>query len=244
MDPQLQETLLKDPRVQASLQNAGEQALKDPSVQQAILDAAKERGPEIAAAVRDQVSAWAQDPALQAKAKQYAGQAAAMASQAVAGGAQMFADQISQGPAGLRVLAFAAGATSFAVCVLEILGIESVLTGPSKFIIAGFQALFAITTMLFEMPADWVAAVPGVTHYQDMIMDEARFMTRAGGRGLFYVFQAALWFAFVTLLAVVHLAAAVSMLTVGVLHILMAYGVMPQSIAQKVRYDPVAQVEP
>lgn len=57
--------------------------------------------------------------------------------------------------------------------------------------------------MLFEMPADWVAMVPGVTHYQeplgwsprssmpafcayvalqDLIMDEARFMTRAGGK--------------------------------------------------------------
>ena len=34
-------------------------------------------------------------------------------------------------------------------------------------VISGFQGIFAVTTMLFEMPAHWVAMVPGVTHYQD-----------------------------------------------------------------------------
>ena len=33
-------------------------------------------------------------------------------------------------------------------------------------VISGFQGIFAVTTMLFEMPAHWVAMVPGVTHYQ------------------------------------------------------------------------------
>ena len=36
-------------------------------------------------------------------------------------------------------------------------------------VISGFQGIFAVTTMLFEMPADWVAMVPGVTHYQECI---------------------------------------------------------------------------
>ncbi|CAE7759125.1 mas [Symbiodinium sp. KB8] len=75
--------------------------------------------------------------------------------------------------------------------------------------------------MLFEMPADWVAMVPGVTHYQDLIIDEAKFMTRAGGRGLFYIFQGAIWACFASLVKLVHLVAAVAMLLVGTLHVLM-----------------------
>eukprot|EP00913_Durusdinium_trenchii_P035484 g33207.t1 len=255
--------LFRHPQVQASLRNAGEKALNDPQVQSALVQAAQEHGPELAALVRDQVSTWATDPEVQKRAKHYASEAAKAAGQVISRAGQMFADQIAQGPAGLRVLAFCAGGTSLACCVLEMLHVESVLMGPSRYILSGFQGIFAVRTMLFEMPADWVAMVPGVTHYQeplgwsprssmpafcayvalqDLIMDEARFMTRAGGRGLFYIFQGAIWACFASLLSVVHLAAAAAMLLVGTLHVLMQFGIMPQNVAQKIRektgYDP------
>ncbi|CAE7423884.1 mas [Symbiodinium sp. CCMP2456] len=217
----LQEELLKHPKVQASLRVAGEKALNDPGVQSALLTAAKESGDEVLAIVRNQVTSWAQDPQAQARAKEIARQAAAGAGQALGQAGQMLADQIAQGPAGLRFLAFAAAGTSLAVCVLEFLSVESVFTGPARWVISGFQGIFAVTTMLFEMPADWVAMVPGVTHYQDLIIDEAKFMTRAGGRGLFYIFQGAIWACFASLVKLVHLVAAVAMLLVGTLHVLM-----------------------
>eukprot|EP00439_Symbiodinium_sp_Y106_P009843 s3201_g1.t1 len=179
--------LLKHPKVQASLRVAGEKALNDPGVQSALLTAAKESGDEVLAIVRNQVTSWAQDPQAQARAKEIARQAAAGAGQALGQAGQMLAetglancepvnllpesyphDQIAQGPAGLRFLAFAAAGTSLAVCVLEFLSVESVFTGPARWVISGFQGIFAVTTMLFEMPADWVAMVPGVTHYQDV----------------------------------------------------------------------------
>ncbi|CAK9043322.1 unnamed protein product [Durusdinium trenchii] len=243
----IQDELFRHPQVQASLRNAGEKALNDPQVQSALVQAAQEHGPELAALVRDQVSTWATDPEVQKRAKHYASEAAKAAGQVISRAGQMFADQIAQGPAGLRVLAFCAGGTSLACCVLEMLHVESVLMGPSRYILSGFQGIFAVRTMLFEMPADWVAMVPGVTHYQDLIMDEARFMTRAGGRGLFYIFQGAIWACFASLLSVVHLAAAAAMLLVGTLHVLMQFGIMPQNVAQKIRektgYDPVPQHE-
>lgn len=244
----LQEELLKHPKVQASLRVAGEKALNDPGVQSALLTAAKESGDEVLAIVRNQVTSWAQDPQAQARAKEIARQAAAGAGQALGQAGQMLADQIAQGPAGLRFLAFAAAGTSLAVCVLEFLSVESVFTGPARWVISGFQGIFAVTTMLFEMPADWVAMVPGVTHYQDLIIDEAKFMTRAGGRGLFYIFQGAIWACFASLVKLVHLVAAVAMLLVGTLHVLMQFGIMPQNIAEKIRektayggYSPVPQ---
>ncbi|CAE7811721.1 mas [Symbiodinium sp. CCMP2592] len=160
--------LLKHPKVQASLRVAGEKALNDPGVQSALLTAAKESGDEVLAIVRNQVTSWAQDPQAQARAKEIARQAAVGAGQALGQAGQMLADQIAQGPAGLRFLAFAAAGTSLAVCVLEFLSVESVFTGPARWVISGFQGIFAVTTMLFEMPADWVAMVPGVTHYQDV----------------------------------------------------------------------------
>lgn len=241
----LQDELFSHPQVQASLRNAGEKALNDPQVQSALVQAAQDHGPEIAALVRDQVTAWATDAEVQHRAKHYASEAAKATGQAMARAGQMFADQIAQGPAGLRLLAFAAGAASLAACFMEMLHVESVLMGPSRYVISGFQGIFAVTTMLFEMPAHWVAMVPGVTHYQDLIMDEAHFMTRAGGRGLFYIYQGAMWACFASLLSLVHLAAALAMLLVGTLHVLMQFGIMPQTVAQKLRektgYAPVPQ---
>eukprot|EP00434_Breviolum_minutum_P039301 symbB.v1.2.034898.t1/scaffold4585.1/size37669/1 len=225
----IQDELFRHPQVQASLRTAGEQALNDPKVQNALVKAAQDLCGILA------VSAWAQDPEVQQRAKHYATEAARAAGQAMARAGQIFADQIAQGPAGLRLLAFSAGGLSLAACFMEMLHVESVLMGPSRYIISGFLGIFALTTMLFEMPADWVAMVPGITHYQDLIMDEAHFMTRAGGRGLFYLYQGAMWACFASLLSVVHLAAAAAMLLVGTLHVLMQFGIMPQTVAQKLR---------
>ena len=54
------------------------------------------------------------------------------------------------------------------------LNLPEAATAEAAEVISGFQGIFAMTTMLFEMPADWVAMVPGVTHYQE----SARLMRR------------------------------------------------------------------
>lgn len=70
MSAGLQAELLANPKVQAIIREQGEAALKDAKVQAMILDEAKKKGPEYAAAAQQQVSAMANDPKLRAQAGQ------------------------------------------------------------------------------------------------------------------------------------------------------------------------------
>merc|ERR1719230_1677643 len=100
----MQEQLLADPRVQASIQQAGNDALNDPEVQKVIMETAKDKFPEYAAAAGDKIKEWAKDPKVQQKAKDIGKKAVALA----AGAGDQMLKQIEQGPAGVRLLAFIA----------------------------------------------------------------------------------------------------------------------------------------
>jgi hypothetical protein len=110
MEATMQEALFKDPRVQQSIKTAGHDALSDPQVQKEILAAVQEKFPEHAGQAALCIKKWAKDPAVQAKAKEYAGVAWGYAKNA---GSHVM-KRIEQGPAGVRVLAFLG---SLASCV-------------------------------------------------------------------------------------------------------------------------------
>lgn len=60
-------------------------------------------------------------------------------------------------------------------------------------IIALYQALFALVTVLFETPPQWVLALPMASRCQDALKDRAAFLSEMLSRGVFYIFQGTLW---------------------------------------------------
>mmetsp|Transcript_2442 Transcript_2442/g.5192 ORF Transcript_2442/g.5192 Transcript_2442/m.5192 type:complete len:275 (-) Transcript_2442:288-1112(-) len=227
----IQETLLNEPEVQAAMRKAGEEALKNEAVQQAIIQAAKENlTQENAMKVAGKAKEWAEDPEVQAKARHFAGMAMVAAGQA----GQTIIGVIEQGPAGLRVLAFIAGSLSCANAFLQVL---SKLTGLDFLwcLIAVFQVVFSLTTMIFEADPDTVSKVDFVSSYQDMLIEYCKFLTVVTGRGLFYIFQGLLWLAQVqvTVGSLLNIFVGCFLIFVGFLNCLIHFGIMPEHIASK-----------
>lgn len=241
MDPSVQQALLQDPRVKAELQKAGENALNDPAVQNQILETCKEKFPQYAAQAQAQVTAWANDPAVQAQAKEYANTAAAYVGAAAGSAGSEFMNKIEQGPTGVRVLAFCGSAASMVMCVFSLINLLDVVTHPVTYLFCAYQFLFAFTTSLFEMPPEWVEKIQqkvsffAVEKYQTLLMENAKFLATSGGRGVFYIFQGTLWLAMAGLTDFLKYIIGAYLCFMGVLHVLMHVGVMPKTVAQKMR---------
>jgi len=241
MDSDLQNKLLADPRVKDAIAKAGQDAMKDPAVQQKIKEVAMEKGPEYAQKAAEQMQAWASDPEVQAKAYYYAGTAAKYAGTIAAGAGDSTITLIEQGPAGVRVLAFAAGCLSCTVAVMSIMDIGKHLFNPAGLLVSGYQIVFSLTTMVFEAPASVVTNIPGITKYQDMLIEHCKFISEVMGRGLFYLFQGSLWLTFAGLDKMLHFVAGIVLVAVGALHVVMYFGGL-QEVATKMRggYDQIA----
>jgi hypothetical protein len=236
VDPKVQEMILSSPEVQAAMKKSGEQALQDPEVQNAILKVAKENmTKENAEKVANMAKEWAQDPAVQAKARHYAGMAMAFAGQA----GQNVVGCIEQGPAGVQFLCFVASIASMArggMVAFHSMTSLNIL----HFFVGCFQLLFAFTTTLFESDPKYVDKFK-LGGYQDMLMEYAKFMCNCMGRGLFYIFQGIMWwmncenFSLLNLMHYVDFGLGGFLILMGILHILMAYDIMPQEVAVKVK---------
>lgn len=237
MDAATQQELLKDPRVQQSIKNAGKNALEDPEVQKQIISACKEKFPEYAGQVAGQVKEWANDPVVQARAREYTGIAWSYAKTA----GDRLMDQIEQGPAGVRVLAFIASLASCCNAILALLNVFSVFGHIILYMVAFYQFTFAFTTMIFEAKPEWVQTVQEkcpclkVNTYQNVLLENAKFLSLTGGRGMFYIFQGTLWLAFGSFAEILDLLIGLFLVFVGMLHVLMHYGIMPQQVAAKMR---------
>lgn len=239
IDPKVQEALLSDPRVQEAMKKSGEQALNNPQVQDAIFKVAKEKlTAENAAKVANAAKDWAQDPEVQAKARHYAGMAMAYAGQA----GQNIVGCIEQGPDGVRYLCFLGSLVSIGLAgydvFLKLMGLNLL------FVFNGlFQMLFAFTSALFEAKPETVQKF-GMTKYQDMLLEYAKFISTAGGRGIFYIYQGLLWLVTVgatnfanwfDILNLVSIILGAFFLVMGGLHIAMHYDIMPQEVVVKAK---------
>lgn len=67
-----------------------------------------------------------------------------------------------------------------------------------------------------------------------MLIDKAKFLSEAKGRGLFYFFQGTLWLAFASLTDLLTLGCGLFLAFLGICNILLAYGHL-QKIAEKVK---------
>jgi hypothetical protein len=239
IDPKVQEALLSDPRVQDAMKKSGEQALNNPAVQDAIFKVAKENlTAENAAKVANSCKQWAQDPEVQAKARHYAGMAMAGAGQI----GQQVLGCIEQGPDGIRFLCFVASLVSIGFACWEI--VVKVLEFHALLVINGlFLMLFAFTTALFEAKPETIQKY-SLSKYQDMLLEYAKFISTALGRGLFYIYQGMLWlitvgadsplswFQIPNLLDIIL---GGFFLIMGGFHIAMHYDIMPQEVVVKAK---------
>lgn len=237
----VKQQLLNDPAVQEQLRAAGKDAvaaLNDPKVQQQIIDTCKEKFPQYYESAKDNITHFVNDPAVQAKAKEYASVAAAYVLQA--GG--LFVAQIQQGPAGVRLLSFAGGLASSANAVMSLINPLGLVFGPVTYVLATYQLIFSLTTILFEAKPEWIQQVSGLSSYQDMLIDKAKFLSQTDGRGLFYIFQGTLWLCFASLTEVFDLVSGLWMVFVGALNLLIHFGGY-SAFAEKVAggYQALAQ---
>lgn len=220
---EMQRQLLSDPQVQEAVKNAGQDALNDPRVQNTIVRVAQEKFPEYADIVRQKALEWARDPAVQVQAYHYAGTAAQYAGEYASQAGDITLGLVEQGPTGLRVLGFAAGVLSCVNAVMFLIEPEN-LVNLVAFVVCGYQMMFAITTIIFEAPPHFIEKIPAVTNYQDMLIDQAKFISQVLGRGLFYIFQGSLWLSFASLTRPLDILTGIALCFVGVLLIAMHVG--------------------
>lgn len=228
--------LMKNPQVQEAMQNAGEEALKDPKVQQVLIDQAKKTlTAENAALVANKAKDWANDPAVQAKARYAAG----MAMQGAGAAAQAFMGCIEQGPVWLRGMAFLGGCGSCVLAIWFMLSPANLLHQSVIYFQSLFKVIFALSTMLFECPPTMMEKVPFLSKYQNMLIKWFAFMTTAAGRGGFYIFQGITWLSLVSLSEVFRMFLDVALgfflVAIGLLHVAMHFGIMPTDIVTKAK---------
>jgi len=242
MDPQVQQALLQDPGVQVAIKKAGQDALADPAMQQYILDICREKFPASFADAQRQIGEWANDPEVQRRAceyagvaRLYAGQAMGYAGQAAGQAGEQLVEFIEQGPAGVRTLAVFGGIGSCVNAGFTVCNPVVMVFGPVAYLIAFYQAMFSITTVLFEAEPGWIQQIPGLNAYQDVVIDQAKFLTEVLGRGIFYGFQGTLWLALASFKDLQNICLGLYFIVLGFLHISMHFGVMPQHIVQKIR---------
>eukprot|EP00927_Polykrikos_kofoidii_P027173 TRINITY_DN24008_c0_g1_i1.p1 TRINITY_DN24008_c0_g1~~TRINITY_DN24008_c0_g1_i1.p1 ORF type:complete len:252 (-),score=40.37 TRINITY_DN24008_c0_g1_i1:38-793(-) len=240
MDAATQQALLKDPLVQETMRKHGEEALRNPEVQAQVLKVCKEKFPQYAGMAASEVRNWANDPAVQAQAKEYAGIGLAYLADA---GAEIM-NEIEQGPSGVRILSFFVSVASAALGILCLVDIFSSIGHPILYLISVYQFIFALTTCLFEAPPERIEQLEAktgiqISTYQDKMIKHAGFLTILLGRGLFYIFQGSMWLVFASLLSIsgiFKIAVGLSLCFIGILHLLMAKGIMPHAVVSKIRH--------
>merc|ERR1719243_88318 len=104
-----------------------------------------------------------------------------------------------------------------------------VTEGPVGYVISCYQFTFATTTILMEMPEEWMEKVPGLPEYEDLLEDQCKFLLRVLGRGLFLIFQGSLWLGFATLSKVFDLAVGAYLVFIGILFVMMHFEVLPKA---------------
>lgn len=219
----VKQKLINDPRVQEAAAKTGKDAisaLQDPEVQRQIMETCKEKFPEYADTAKTKIVEFCNDPEVQAAAKKYAALAGAYVMKA--GGALVA--QIEQGPAGIRFLCFLGSLFSMANAILKLISSSRIMSEPVKYVLSIYQLLFSITTVLFEAPPDYIAKVPGLDQYQDLLLEKCKFLSETLGRGGFYIFQGTLWLCFASLTDILDLAAGVALVGCGGLNLLMHFG--------------------
>ena len=175
------------------------------------------------------------DPEAQRRAKEYVAQAGELAKKYGVMGADLLLQKIEQGPRGVRTLACGISAASMLHCVGTVLNPGVVIFHPVRYCILCYQLAFAASTLLFELSDEQMQKVLFLKGYQDSVAASCSFLRSLLGRGMFYLFQAALWSAFASLTDLVDIAVSLALVFIGALHVMMHGGYGPERLAEQLR---------
>merc|ERR1712078_744056 len=107
----------------------------------ALAEQIKAQGPDVLKGVQEKALTMANDPEVQKKAKEYAAQAGEAAKKYGAMGANLFMQQVEQGPQGVRFLACMISIGSMVNSVMTVINPLSLLS-PITYVISAYQLLF------------------------------------------------------------------------------------------------------
>lgn len=215
MDAATREMLLSDSAVKEALRKAGSKGLSDPLVQNQIHLVALVKLPkETAEEVPAQVKKWAADPEMQARVQAEVGKPsspmeylqvgleAVRPHAARAYGALQAATAnlpgtmnwiMENGAPIMRRATFVVAGVGFARAALDGILVWRIFTTPGRYTVNIFQLVFSAVTMLFESPPEMIRQHEQAALIKDRLLDWAKFLTLAWGRGAFYLFQGSLW---------------------------------------------------
>ncbi|CAE8609372.1 unnamed protein product [Polarella glacialis] len=176
------------------------------------------------------------DPGVQAQMKEAAYQQAQVGMQAAREGAATAVSElrhyVQEGPAGISVLCFLGGIATTLIGVLGLLSITDSLTSPFQYVLNAYLTVFGIVTFLLEADVESVRSLrvlgrlsPWVERYQMEVFNRANFLTELRGRGFFYTFIGTL--AITQCLLCLHFLAGVWNLLMGILCLMMSFGINP-----------------
>lgn len=226
---EITDQLLRDLRVQAAIQRAGQYALDDAEVQREIVNACREKSPEVLANLTEEIDTWSRDPLMHEKV------ADVLRSTAVLLSSPHLTRQIEQGPALIRACALCGMLSTITLSIASTLNTTAAIDRPVLFVVSIYQLFFATCAVLFELNPAWLMTAEDsiglpVSSAQDYLLDHAKGLSLSGGRGLLYTFQGSLWLSFASFPIT-----GVSLVAIGIVHMLMHVGVVSKDPATKIR---------
>merc|ERR1719210_3238365 len=150
----------------------------------------------------------------------------------------METNAVEQGSPLVRLLAFGVSVFSCVLSIFHLVNITTFFSNLVLYLVSIYQVIFSLTTILFEAKPEWIQKAEEKTRapiskYQDLLIDNAKFLTLNGGRGMFYFFQGTLWCAFTPHDFLNSLCGGLFCL-MGLIHVLMHFGILQEHIATKV----------
>eukprot|EP00931_Biecheleriopsis_adriatica_P081396 TRINITY_DN54725_c0_g1_i1.p1 TRINITY_DN54725_c0_g1~~TRINITY_DN54725_c0_g1_i1.p1 ORF type:complete len:289 (-),score=61.71 TRINITY_DN54725_c0_g1_i1:47-874(-) len=227
LDASQRNAILKDPAVQRAIAEAGKDALSSPAVQQQILATCAEKYPELASQAASKLQSWAEDPAFKEQLAGMASRTAAATASAAVAAPGTILRLIEKGEPGVRRIACTCGLVSAAWSFIGVVNVFNILT-PIDYIVDMYLCIFGLTTAMFEASPRWVARCDLLKAYQDGLIDNAKFLCKCWGRGMFYIFQGSLWFGQCGIKTPLTLCLALMLCFVGVLNVMLFFGIAPQ----------------
>mmetsp|Transcript_2017 Transcript_2017/g.3771 ORF Transcript_2017/g.3771 Transcript_2017/m.3771 type:complete len:235 (+) Transcript_2017:56-760(+) len=176
------------------------------------------------------------DPGVQAQLKDAAYQRAQegweITKQGAGIAAQELGKYIQEGPAGISVLCFLGGLATTLIGILGLLSIGQTLSSPFHYVLNAYLTMFGVVTFLLEADVESMSQLkvigklsPWVERYQMEVFNRANFLTELKGRGFFYTFIGTL--AITQCFLCLHFVAGLWNLLMGVLCLLMSFGINP-----------------
>lgn len=157
---------------------------------------------------------------------------------------------VQQGPPGVSVISFFSGIATCLAGIDALIHCQTDIHGPFDLLLDIYLVLFGLTAALLESDIDALKKIPGVKTVvphiakgQALVHEYAMFLTRLQGRGMFYVFIGTLTIIQCIPLTCLKFWIGGVNIFVGVLCIMMSFGIKPELIKKNSRSSAILKQE-